>query len=162
MQFYLLCSDTYVDCISLTRHAIQHHLVVDTHIHVQEHTYWTALVFYLEHAAHAFQLLSPYLSLNSHSFPNNTFAVLQLSKPEPLQHPPLPVDTFVSLEVGGGEVTLVLAATHCNEQPVLLLAQRHTKFLFLHAVNVLYQKHVWVKAFCTAASAPPCLMPAFA
>lgn len=122
MQFYLLCSDTYADCISLTRHAIQHHLVVDTHIHVQEHTYWTALVFYLEHAAHAFQLLSPYLSLNSHSFPNNTFAVLQLSKPEPLQHPPLPVDTFVSLEVGGGEVTLVLAATHCNEQPVLLLA----------------------------------------
>lgn len=34
-------------------------------------------------------------------------AVLQLSKPEPLQKPPLPVDSFVSLEIGGGEVSLL-------------------------------------------------------
>lgn len=44
----------------------------------------------------------------------------QLSKPEPLQHPPLPVDTFVSLEVGGGEVVAVRAfqgqATESNTQ----------------------------------------------
>ncbi|KAL0029442.1 hypothetical protein WJX77_008596 [Trebouxia sp. C0004] len=44
----------------------------------------------------------------------------QLSKPEPMQHPPLPVDTFVSLEVGGGEVVAVRAfqgqATESNTQ----------------------------------------------
>lgn len=31
----------------------------------------------------------------------------QLPMPEPLQHPPLPLDTFVSLEIGGGEVVAV-------------------------------------------------------
>ena len=30
---------------------------------------------------------------------------MQLQKPEPLQHPPLPVDASVTLEVGGGEVS---------------------------------------------------------
>ena len=30
---------------------------------------------------------------------------MQLSKPEPLQHPPVPLDTSVTLEVGGGEVS---------------------------------------------------------
>lgn len=31
----------------------------------------------------------------------------KLPKPQPLQHPPLPLDTWVSLEVGGGEVVAV-------------------------------------------------------
>ncbi len=44
--------------------------------------------------------------MHPHCFHSKTCVVLQLSKPEPLQHPPLPIDTFVSLEVGGGEVTL--------------------------------------------------------
>lgn len=34
---------------------------------------------------------------------------VQLPKPEPMQHPPLPVDPSVTLEVGGGEVS-------CNSQ----------------------------------------------
>ncbi|KAL3160470.1 hypothetical protein ABBQ32_010787 [Trebouxia sp. C0010 RCD-2024] len=33
----------------------------------------------------------------------------QLPKPEPMQHPPLPVDPSVTLEVGGGEVVAVRA-----------------------------------------------------
>ena len=33
---------------------------------------------------------------------------MQLPKSEPLQHPPLPLDTSVSLEVGGGEVSQLL------------------------------------------------------
>ena len=38
---------------------------------------------------------------------------MQLQKPEPLQHPPLPVDALVTLEVGGGEVSQ-LSMTPCS------------------------------------------------
>lgn len=37
---------------------------------------------------------------------------VQLPKPEPMQHPPLPLDPSVTLEVGGGEVS-------CNSQSII-------------------------------------------
>lgn len=45
---------------------------------------------------------------------------MQLPKPEPLQHPPLPLDTSVSLEVGGGEVSQPPAICRTRCAPTLL------------------------------------------
>lgn len=44
---------------------------------------------------------------------------MQLQKPEPLQHPPLPVDALVTLEVGGGEVSqLSVTLYKCHSHPM--------------------------------------------
>ncbi len=119
-----------------------------------------SLVYRTEHAANICQPLSPWLSLYPHSFCSKIFAVLQLSKPQPLQRPPLPIDTFVSLEVGGGEVRLELAATHCKEQPVLLLAcVRHAMSCMFCMLSVCCSKNMFgsMRCSCVSQSLLPCM-----